>query len=99
MYQLVLEPSLSWKSIKTKGEEPHAREGHSFNYAESKNIFVLFGGSAGEEEFNDVQTFDPASLSWNHGEWWRIPACRSEPRTKESGITRRSTDLFLLQFS
>lgn len=68
MHMLNVE-QLSWAPIRAKGQVPHRRDGHSLNYYGAKNMFVLFGGSdnATDEEFSDVYTFQPDTLTWSKG--------------------------------
>lgn len=59
-----------WRVLKTRGDRPRRREGHSLSLLPQLGTLVLFGGSdcATEEEYNDVHTFDPETATWSHGE-------------------------------
>lgn len=64
LYHLkVIEPNKAqWSEVKTAGEKPKARYGHSLVF--SKPILILFGGSTGSETLNDVWSLNLANKAF-----------------------------------
>ncbi len=48
----------SWKEVKVSGTKPQGRRYHCLSYDESRGRLVLFGGDAGDSNFNDTWEYD-----------------------------------------
>merc|ERR1712159_448100 len=55
---------LSWSRPRARGIAPKPREGHTAT-AYGENKIIVFGGTNGEECFNEVHEFDTSELMWN----------------------------------
>ena len=76
--------------IRGSGRKPVARKGHSLNFLESRQTFIVFGGisNAGGvigrgELFNDVHSFDILTETWTEVTTHGVPP---EPRFQHASV-------------